>query len=210
MSQYDVGPGDHSDRPWEDPDKKVGPQARRRGVALPPWALLAILAGIIVLLCVGLVLLVRALRGGGEEGTPTAPAETTGPVLPGDVELTAAPTNAVSPTGVVSPTGGVLPTEAVLPTDTVVLPINTPLATVAPGEIEPGVVVVVTGTEGYGLNLRAEPGTEGEVVVNAPEGTTLTVVEGPEEADGYTWWLLRTAEDEEGWGADGWLALGTE
>jgi hypothetical protein len=38
----------------------------------------------------------------------------------------------------------------------------------------------------------------------------LTVVEGPEEADGYVWWKLRTPGGEEGWGAARWLALQEE
>lgn len=195
MTQYDAGPGEHSDRPWEVPDKKARPQARRRGVALPPWALLAILVGIVVLLCVGLVLLVQALRGDGEEGTATPPPATTAPALATAPEATAAPTSAVAPT------------------DTVVLPIDTPGPTAdateaaAPGEIGPGARVAVTGTQGSGLNLRAEPGTGGQVIVNAREGTILTVVEGPQEADGYIWWKLRTDAGEEGWGAADWLAV---
>jgi hypothetical protein len=198
MTQYDAGPGDHSDRPWEVPDKKARPQARRRAMALPPWALLAILVGIVVLLCVGLVLLVQALRGDGEEGTATAPPATTAPALATDVEATAAPT------------GGIAPTDAVEPTGTVVLPIDTPQATAAPNEVGPGARVAVTGTQGSGLNLRAEPGTGGAVVVNVREGAVLTVIEGPQEADGYAWWKLRTAEGQEGWGAANWLALSTE
>jgi len=193
MTQYDAGPGEHSDRPWEVPDKKARPQARRRGVTLPPWALLAILIGIVVLLCVGLVLLVRAIRGGGEKETATPPPATTAPALPTAPEATAAPTSAVAPT------------------DTVVLPIDTPGPTAteaaAPGEIGPGVRVAVTGTQGAGLNLRAQPGTGEPVIVNAGEGTILTVVEGPQEADGYIWWKLRTEAGQEGWGAADWLAV---
>ncbi len=198
MTQYDAGPGEHSDRPWEVPDKKARPQARRRGVALPPWALLAILVGIVVLLCVGLVLLVQALRGDGEEGTATPPPATTAPALPTTPEATAAPTSGVAPT------------------DTVVLPIDTPGPTAAateaaaPGEIGPGALVAVTGTQGSGLNLRAEPGTGGQVIVNASEGTILTVVEGPQEADGYIWWKLRTDAGQEGWGAADWLAVSSD
>jgi hypothetical protein len=195
MTQYDAGPGEHSDRPWEVPDKKAKAQARRQKVALPPWALLAVLVGIVVLLCVGLVLLVQALRGGGEEGTPSPAPEETMPVLPTDVEPTAAPT------------GVEAPTEAVSPTATIVLPIGTPAATVAPGTIGPGVRVAVTGTAGSGLNLRADPSTGGRIVVNAREGTILTVIEGPQTGGGYTWWKLRTATGQEGWGAANWLQL---
>jgi hypothetical protein len=193
MTQYDAGPGDWSDRPWEDPDKKARPQARRRRVTLPPWALLALLVGIIILLCVGLVLIVQAIRGnGGEEGTATP--------LPTD-------TAAVVPTETRSL---FTDTPVVTPTDTVVLPIGTPEETPPPNEIGLGVLVVVKGTAGAGLNLRAEPGTGAQVVVNAREETVLTVVEGPQEADGYTWWKLRTPDGKEGWGAARWLVLKTE
>jgi hypothetical protein len=191
MTQYDAGPGDHSDRPWEVPDKKARPQARRRGVALPPWALLAALVGIVVLLCVGLVFLVQALRGEGDEATPTAEPDTTS---------LAAPTDRPTATA----------TLAVAPTETVVLPIDTPQVTAAPTEIGPGASVRVTGTAGAGLNLRAEPSTGGRVVVNARDGAVLTVVEGPQEANGYTWWKVRTPNGQEGWGAANWLALVTE
>jgi hypothetical protein len=194
MTQYDAGPGEWSDRPWEDPEKKPSrPQARRPRVKLPPWALLALLVGVIILLCVGLVLIVRALRGGGdEEGTATQPPTKTAEVMPTNTRslFTATPELA--------------------PTFTVVLPIETPLATDVPTEIGPGVQVIVEGTVGAGLNLRAEPSTQGRVVTNAREGTVLTVLDGPQEADGYAWWKVRTPDGLEGWGAARWLVLKTE
>jgi hypothetical protein len=44
----------------------------------------------------------------------------------------------------------------------------------------------------------------------AREGTVLTVLEGPTDADGYVWWKVRTPDGDEGWGADNWLVLKTE
>jgi len=194
MTQYDAGPGDWSDRPWEDPDKKAQqPQARRQRVKLPPWALLALLVGIIILLCVGLVLIVQAIRGDGEAEETATPRPTK--------TVQVAPTNTRSL---------FTATPLVTPTDTVVLPIETPLTTPAPTEIEPGALVVVQGTAGVGLNLRAEPNTASRVVANAREGTVLNVLEGPQEAAGHTWWKLRTPEGKEGWGAADWLALQAE
>ena len=76
-----------------------------------------------------------------------------------------------------------------------------------PGEIGPGALVIVQGTLGSGLNLRTEPSTAAELVTNAAEGTVLTVLEGPQEADGYLGWKLRTPDGEEGWAADEWLTL---
>ncbi|HSJ57169.1 MAG TPA: SH3 domain-containing protein [Anaerolineae bacterium] len=188
MTEYDAGPGEWSDRPWEDPDKKQKPHAKRRRVALPPWALLAILVAIIIALCAGLILVVQAIRGGGDE-TPT-PAPTA--------------TRAAIPTFTPQP---VAPTSQTPPTATVVLPVSTPEGTAAPAEIGPGALVVVQGTQGSGLNLRTEPGTGAQVVINVREGTVLTVIEGPEEADGYTWWRMRAPGGEEGWGAANWIAL---
>jgi hypothetical protein len=191
MTEYDAGPGDLSDRPWEAPDKKREPHARRRRVTLPPWALLAILVAIIIALCVGLVLVVRAIRGEGDE-TPT----------PAPTATRAATQTAAPPT----PTA----TEDADATATVTLPIGTSEPTAPPTEIGPGAQVVVRGTQGQGLNLRAQPSTSARVIANAREGTVLTVVEGPEEADGYTWWKLRTPGGDEGWGAEEWLVLQEE
>jgi hypothetical protein len=37
------------------------------------------------------------------------------------------------------------------------------------------------------------------------DGTQLQVLEGPEAADGYEWWKLRTDDGLEGWAAGDWL-----
>ena len=192
MKQYDAGPGEWSDREWKSPDKKQKPHAQRRRVALPPWALLAILVGIVILLCAGLVLIVRAIRGeGGREiSTPVATTATDVPVANTQVPIT--------------------PTLAITPTETVVLPIEGTQMPPALIEIAPGATVVVQGTLGAGLNLRAEPTTRARRVTNVRDGTTLLVLEGPQQADGYAWWKLRTSDGKEGWGAAKWLMLKTE
>jgi hypothetical protein len=192
MTQYDAGPGDWSDRPWEDPERKPKPQAKRRRVILPPWALLVILVALVILICASLVLIIRAIRGGGEEETPTP--------LP-------AVTAAASPTATVMLLS---PTSVITPTNTVMLPINTPEPTQLPTEIGPGTLVVVQGTADAGLNLREQPTTYARIVDNAPEDTVLTVLEGPTDADGYVWWRVRTPDGTEGWGAEDWLILQTE
>lgn len=192
MTQYDAGPGDWSDRPWEDPEKKPKSHARRRRVILPPWAILAIFVAIVILLCVSLVLIIRAIRGGGEQEAPTPP-----PTI----------TAAASPSSTVTL---ITPTLAITPTDTVVLPISTPEATQPPTEIRPGALVIVQDTAGAGLNLREQPTTYSRIVGNSIEGTVLTVLEGPSEADDYVWWKVRAPDGMEGWGAANWLVLKTE
>lgn len=192
MTQYDAGPGDWSDRPWEDPEKKPKSHARRRRVSLPPWALLAILVGLVIVLCVGLVLLVRALRGPNDEEQP-APAVTV--------------TDETTPTATVSL---IIPTSALTPTDTVVLPVSTPEVTPPVTEIGPGALVVVQGTGAGGLNLREQPSTYAKKVGSVREGTVLPVLDGPREADDYVWWRVRAPDGTEGWAAGNWLALKAE
>jgi len=190
MMQYDAGPGDRSDRPWDSPAKKQRPQAKRRRVTLPPWALLTILVAIIILLCVGLVLIIKAIRNGGGEETPVPSATFT-------VE--------VAPSATISLPE---PTDGEPPTATVVLPLSTPPVTALPTEIRPGALVVVTGAGK--LNLRESPTTAANAVGQANDGTVLTVLEGPQQADDYTWWKVRTPDGKEGWAAADWLVLKTE
>jgi hypothetical protein len=191
MTQYDAGPGDHSDRPWDDPDRKPKPQARRRGVTLPPWALLAILVGILILVCGGLIMIVNAIRGGKDPGTPTAVSTTA---------ATVRPTATWTPMAVITQT----------PTATVVLPIQGTPQPPTFTEIAPGATVVVQDTLGNGLNLREQPSTYSKIVTNVKDGMELIVLDGPRDADGYVWWHLRAPDGKEGWGAANWLALKTD
>ncbi|MGQ9715092.1 MAG: SH3 domain-containing protein [Anaerolineae bacterium] len=75
-----------------------------------------------------------------------------------------------------------------------------------PPRVEPGGWVRVRGTEGEDLRLRAAPSLRGETLSFVKEGTLLRVLEGPVEADGYTWWRVQSPEDQVGWAAGQWLA----
>ena len=190
MTQYDAGPGDRSDREWESPDRKPARQAKRRGPTLPAWALMAIVVGAAIVLCVALILVVRAIRGaGGDE--PAVPQAT--------ATRLAVPIATWTPTAVLTQTL----------TPTVVLPVGPTVQPQQFTEIAPGATVIVQGTGAKGLNLRAQPTTKGAIVVTVKEGAVLTVLEGPQQADGFTWWKLRTTDNKEGWGAADWLVLKT-
>jgi hypothetical protein len=56
---------------------------------------------------------------------------------------------------------------------------------------------VVTQGAGHLVNLREGPGLSSPVRAALPSGTTLTVIGGPQAADGTTWWELDGAA---GWG----------
>ncbi|MCC6606768.1 MAG: hypothetical protein IT327_26420 [Anaerolineae bacterium] len=68
---------------------------------------------------------------------------------------------------------------------------------------------VVEGTSGNGLMLRESPG--GAEITILAEATLVTLVqgEGPQQANGITWRLVRdNISGEEGWVAEDFLSLG--
>ncbi len=79
--------------------------------------------------------------------------------------------------------------------------------TLAPDVIGVGGYVQITGTDGEGLRLRADPGLSGASVFLGYDEEVFEVREGPQEADGYTWWYLVAPYDEAraGWAADDFL-----
>ncbi|MGE0598078.1 MAG: SH3 domain-containing protein [Dehalococcoidia bacterium] len=68
----------------------------------------------------------------------------------------------------------------------------------------PGDTAVVYGT-GNGLRIRQTPGTAGTELTVVPDGTKLTVLGGPQDADGLTWWNIQYG-DIVGWSAGQFLA----
>ncbi len=80
-------------------------------------------------------------------------------------------------------------------------------ATLAPNEIGIGGYVQITGTDGEGLRLRADPSLNGTPAFLGYDEEVFQVREGPQEADGYTWWYLVAPYDETraGWAAADFL-----
>ena len=99
-----------------------------------------------------------------------------------------------------------LPTATPLPTLTLT-PTLAPTATPTPApQIAAGGTVVVQGTGGDKLRLRTAPGLSYDVAASLDDGARLKVLEGPQTADGYTWWKLQTSSGTAGWAAVNWLA----
>lgn len=74
--------------------------------------------------------------------------------------------------------------------------------------LQAGVTFVITEL-GEGLNLRASPALDGEVVEKLHEGDEILAMEGPVEASQYLWWRVRLGgSDLEGWVAEnpGWFS----
>lgn len=77
-----------------------------------------------------------------------------------------------------------------------------PVLPATPADSRPlgvGDVVRIFTTEGDALNMRSAPGTGFSVVTRLPANTSVTLIEGPVDADGFRWWRVRTASGVEGW-----------
>jgi len=86
----------------------------------------------------------------------------------------------------------------------------TPIAPPLPveGTVAVGVYVQIRGTGGDGLRLRAQPGLEAPILGLAKEDEVLQVAEGPQEADGYTWWRLEAPNGTRGgWAVANYLSV---
>ena len=121
------------------------------------------------------------------------------------VAAAASPTFSATTTALVSAT--IPPTVQSPPTQTTSMAATT-VPTAAPTVIRPTVVsglrpngaaIVDTGSND-GLRLRKDPGQTGVVLRSIKNGERLSIVDGPREADGITWWKVIYATDE------GWVA----
>jgi hypothetical protein len=109
------------------------------------------------------------------------------------------------------------PTPTTLPpTHTPDLPTPTPLPDdqgipqpPAEGEFAIGHTVKVSGTGRDGLRFRTEPGLKGSILFLGVDAEEFTISNGPEVADGYTWWYLTGIEDpsRRGWAVSNYLRL---
>jgi hypothetical protein len=96
------------------------------------------------------------------------------------------------------------------PTPTPTQPV-TPTAPVPPsppeGSLGVGVFVQISGTGGDGLRIRSEAGLQGTVQSLGMEAEVFEITDGPQEADGYTWWYLTAPYEEAraGWAVANYL-----
>lgn len=108
--------------------------------------------------------------------------------------------------GVIDPL--VIPTPVIInplivPTVAPVPVIVTPPNTVPVGAgLRPGAQAMVQTTEGDPLNVRAGAGRSFNVIGQANHRDTVTVIQGPVAADGFTWWQIALPSGLIGWAVD--------
>jgi hypothetical protein len=62
-------------------------------------------------------------------------------------------------------------------------------------------VVADTGFDSP-LNIRSQPTVSSSIVTAVFTGVVMTTIDGPVNADGYTWWKVRLPNSAEGWAVD--------
>ena len=171
---------------------RTAPQRRARrsgGIgAITSIGLVAVL-GVLAVGLIGLTLGSRLLDG--EQRTGPGPSSAAAVVEPSSL-----PTAAVSPSAV----GSSASPDATPPDVAVVTP---------PPVLEPDSLAVVTD-DGDRLRVRTKPGIGTDSKPLAPlleAGTRMLVVDGPVEADGYSWYEVLVERTE---GLFGWVATGKD
>lgn len=81
--------------------------------------------------------------------------------------------------------------------------------TSTPVSLTVGATVEVAGVGGQELNIRNKPGlTDSTILFRAAEGTTYEVIDGPQEADGFSWWQVRDTQFQvQGWAVANYLRV---
>jgi hypothetical protein len=79
--------------------------------------------------------------------------------------------------------------------------------TLVPGQIAIG-AYVQPSTGGQGLRVRKQPSLDADFF-SAFDSEAFLITNGPEQADGYTWWYLTASYDttRAGWAAQDFLAV---
>ncbi len=65
-----------------------------------------------------------------------------------------------------------------------------------------GGTAVVNTSASDSLNMRSDTGVEYQIRAKLDRGTEVTILDGPVNADGYNWWLVREPNGVEGWIVD--------
>jgi hypothetical protein len=182
------------------PRKSTGSQAVKKTKPMPKSGLPALWANTRsrMMLIGGIIVLLLALAGGVwllNRNNSRAPLAQTPP------KPTVAAAVQPTPTGFGDPT-------ATVPAP----PTPPPPAAPPPGQIGVNAWVLVTGT-GSSLVVRDAPSKSGKRLGSIPDGSKAHVIDGPQSADGITWWKIDNYNSKDptasGWSAGQFLKATT-
>jgi len=161
------------------------------------WVLIGLLSTMLILGLIGLASLNFLSR---QAITPTPPViaglAPTQPIVQAATEeamqLEATPT---------------IPPVVTLPPTVTPVPTDTP-APQTPNSLTVGGFATIINTDGFGVSMRAGPGTNNARLTVVPEQGIVELKEGPRESEtqeDYIWWFVRGPDGTEGWIATAFL-----
>lgn len=179
------------------------PSRRDSGLYLPWWSLAIMLLGVLGVSFLIVVVIVSL----GSSSVPVSKEPriiivTAPPTQPGAVSEN----NAAAAPGTELLSGQNAPAAAVL--DGPTLPAV--IFTATPQTIAIGMSVIVAGIDGDELNVRDTAGVLGtNILFRLREGTLLSVMAGPTQADGFTWWRVQNPANpsQVGWAVSNFLQV---
>jgi hypothetical protein len=69
-------------------------------------------------------------------------------------------------------------------------------------ELTIGGKATIATSNGDSLNVRSDAGTVYQIRAKAQPGEVVDVLDGPRDADGFTWWHIRLADGRAGWAVE--------
>lgn len=192
MARYQIPPDPRQDDTTTPHASKVSSRLARSS---PPWLWIGLGAIVTVLAVAVAVLWARLLL----DVKPAAIAATPTAIL-----QTAVPTSRPA-TPLADSVAPVVTTRTTVP-DSEPTDSGEPTAIPA-GGITVGARVVVAGTGGAGVSLRAGPGTDNARLGLANDGDIMEIISGPEEGGDFTWWFVRVEDGTEAWVVEDYLQV---
>lgn len=152
---------------------------------------------LVLLLAVSLLWSIPALACGSFAPRPTPSPTPPVPVEPFATSDTPNQATATTPQVLINTPVPLIPTATPAP-----IPTATFTATPQPGTAlrsdQPARVTAPSG-----LNMRTSPSSSGSLILQLGTGQLVTIVEGPTNAENFTWWRVDDGQGNVGWVADG-------
>lgn len=181
-------------------------RAKRGGFYLPLWSIGVMLLGVII---IAVLAVAGIIAMGGSSSTPASTPIIR--IITSEADAREASALQLTP-ATAAPGSRTILTEEETPSS---LPLAGPtlpavVITPTPVGITVGATIAVQGVDDQQLNVRDVPGIgQTNIIFRADEDEQFVVIEGPVQADGFTWWRIQHPVDttRSGWAVSNYLGV---
>jgi hypothetical protein len=197
--------GNAQQYPTQRPARRGTARARRNSsLYLPLWSL-ALMLFLVMAAAAGIVFIVLSLGGNAvPEAVPIV-------IVSSPIPTTRPDSFPISPaTATIPPEANIILTRPPVTFSLSGPTLAPPPVTPTPQRIALGEQIIVVDVGITQLNVRDSPGViDTTILFRTEEGTIFTVVDGPQQADGLTWWKIQDPANpvRAGWAASNYLEV---